>query len=170
MTDGTWEKNLENKSETGIDKEIKESLTAPWQRLRMKVGIMSFDRQTADIYLTAEMVICERGRSKAAPVFPAKLVYTRFAEYVDEISHLGRLWAVFVTRLHSRADGGRCRRQTLDIHQETWTLPWCTDASKQAGGAHPPQNEWMNSTMSHCTLMKQHLLYTLSKGLPLVKF
>lgn len=65
------------------------------------------------------MVICERGRSKAAPVFPTELVYTRFAEYVDEISHLGRLWAVFVIRLHSRADGGRCRRQMLDIQQET---------------------------------------------------
>lgn len=138
--------NLENKSEAGIDKEIRESPTAPWQRLRMKVGIMSFDQQTADIYLTAEMVICERGQSKAAPVYPAKLVYTRFAEYVDEISHRGRLWAVFVPRLHSLADGRRCRRQTLDIQQETWTLPWCTDASEQAAGVHPP--EWMNEFIS----------------------
>lgn len=32
----------------------------------------------------------------------------------------------------------------------------------------PPQNEWMHSTMTHCTLMKQHLLHTLSKGLPLL--
>lgn len=92
MTDGTsGEKNLENKSGTGTDKEMKKSLTAPWQRLRMKVGIMSLDRQTADIYWGAEMVIYERGRSKAAPVFPTELVYTRFAEYADEISHLGRL-------------------------------------------------------------------------------
>lgn len=48
---------------------------------------MSFHQQTADIYLTATMVIWERGQSKAAPVYLAKLVYTRFAEYVDEISH-----------------------------------------------------------------------------------
>lgn len=172
MTGGAWEKHLENKSETGIDKESKELLTAPWQRLRMKEGIMSFDQKTADIYSTAEMVICERGRSKASPVFPAKLVYTRFDEYVDEISHLGRLWAVFVTRLHSRADGGRCRRQALDIQQEKWTLPWCPDASKQAAGVHPPRmDEWMNEwipTMSQCTWMKQHLLRTLSKGWPLL--
>lgn len=77
---------------------------------------MLFDRQTADIYLTAEMIICVQ---KPLLFSPAKLVYTRFVEYVDEISHPGRLRAVFVARLHGGADGGRCRRQTLDIQQET---------------------------------------------------
>lgn len=49
------------------------------------------------------MVICGM---EAAPVFPAQLVCIRFAEYVDEISRLGRLRAVFVMRPDSRADGG----------------------------------------------------------------
>lgn len=86
----------------------------------MKVGIMSFDRQTADIYLTAEMVICERGRSKAAPVFPPlNLFIQALLNMLMKLAVSDVCGAAVVTRLHGRADGGRCRRQTLDIQQET---------------------------------------------------
>lgn len=85
------------------------------------------------------------GTFKSRSCFPpTEPVYTSVAEYADEISRLRRLRAAVVTRLHRWADGCRCRRQTLDIQQETWTLPWCTDVSEQAAGVHSPP-EWMNA-------------------------
>lgn len=67
---------------------------------------MSFNRQNADIYLTGEMVISGGGVVEKPLLFsPPNLFIQGLAEYVDEISHPGRLWAVFVLRLDGRADG-----------------------------------------------------------------
>lgn len=69
---------------------------------------MSFNRQNADIYLTGEMVISGVGGGgveKPLLFSPPNLFIQGLAEYVDEISHPGRLWAVFVPRLDGRADG-----------------------------------------------------------------
>lgn len=82
-------------------------VTIPNWKLQIKVGALSFKQQTADIYLTRgdNNLWGRMFRFCSCFLHWTSAVYTRFAEYADEISHLGRLQAECVLWLESQTDG-----------------------------------------------------------------
>lgn len=78
-------------------------------------------------------------------------VRMEFGEYVDEISRLICIWVVFVLRFVSHAplwaDGGQSSAKgLLDIHQESWPLPWMYSSIQQTSH-HVPlciMKRWRN--------------------------